>query len=163
MFGILEWKVEERTTSANFVDLTISINKDSKIENRPYQKAMNLYLYLPPTSAHPLNVIRGMICGMLRKYDEKNSHRKHNIKMSVLLLWRLATGEWGTTLLQRIFNEASVKVEKKCPSKTQERKVNPVKRQNEFLFTHNTILMAFHENKSDYTIKKHVTTHSKIW
>ena len=86
VLGILEWEVEERTTSANFVDLTISINKDSKIENRPYQKAMNLYLYLPPTSAHPLNVIRGMICGMLRKYDEKNSHRKHNIKMSVLLL-----------------------------------------------------------------------------
>ena len=30
-FGILEWKVEERTTSVNFIDLTISINKDIRI------------------------------------------------------------------------------------------------------------------------------------
>ena len=86
VLGILEWEVEERTTSANFIDLSISINKDSKIETRLYQKEMNIYLYLPPTSAHPLSVIHGMICGMLRKYDEQNSHRKHNIKMSVLLL-----------------------------------------------------------------------------
>ena len=86
VFGILEWEAEQCTTSANFIDLTSSTTKDIIIETRPYQKAMNIYHYLPPTSAHPLSVIHGMICGMLRKYDEQNSHRKHNIKMSVLLL-----------------------------------------------------------------------------
>ena len=33
-FGILEWEVEERTASANFLDLTISINKYRKINTR---------------------------------------------------------------------------------------------------------------------------------
>ena len=84
-FGILEWEVEERTTSVTFLDLTISINKDRKIKNITYHKAMNLYLYLPPTSAHPLSVIHDMIYGMLRKNDEQNNHQKHYIEMTVLL------------------------------------------------------------------------------
>ena len=58
LFVILEWEMEERTTSVNFLDLTIYINKDRKFETRTYQKAMNLYLYLLPTSAHPLSAIR---------------------------------------------------------------------------------------------------------
>ena len=90
-FGILELEVEEHTTSANFLDLMISINKYSKINTRTYQKEMNLYLYLPPTSSHPLSVMRGMIYGMLIKYDEQNSHRKHYLEMIVLLFRRLAT------------------------------------------------------------------------
>ena len=84
-FGILEWEVEELTTSANFLDLTISINKDRKINTRTYHKEMNLYLYLPLTSAHPLSVIRGMIYGMLINYDEQNSHQRHCIETTVLL------------------------------------------------------------------------------
>ena len=99
-FGILEWEVEERTTSANFLDLTISINKYRKINTIIYQKAMNLYLYLPPTSAHPLSVICGMIYGILRKYDKQNSHQRHYIETTVLLFRRLATRGWDTTLLQ---------------------------------------------------------------
>ena len=73
-FGILEWEAEKRTTSANFLDLTISINKYRKINTRTYQKAMNLYLYLSPTSAHPPSVIYGMIYGMLINDDKQNSH-----------------------------------------------------------------------------------------
>ena len=41
-FGILEWEVEERTTNAKFLDLTISINKYCKIDTRTYQKSMDL-------------------------------------------------------------------------------------------------------------------------
>ena len=80
LFGILEWEVEERTTSVNFIDLTISINKDRKIETRTYQKAMNIYPYLPPIAAHPLSIICGMISGMLRKYDEHTNHQNTTSK-----------------------------------------------------------------------------------
>ena len=76
LFGILGWEVEENTTSVIFLDLTISINKDLKIENGKYQKAINLYLYIPPTSSHPMSIIRGMIYCILRKYDKHNSHKK---------------------------------------------------------------------------------------
>ena len=134
-FSILEWEVEERTTSVNFLDLTIFINKDHKINNRTYQKAMNHYLYIPPTSSHPLIVIHGMIYVMLRKYDKKNSHRKHYMKTTVILFRRMSACGWYTALLQRIFNDASAQIETKCPSQTQERKVNPNNGRNQ-VFIH---------------------------
>ena len=119
LFGILEWEVEERTTSVNFLDLTISINKDRKIKTRTYQKEIKLYLYLPLTSSHLLSLIRGMIYGMLRNYDEQNNYRKHYIETTVLLFQRLATRGWDTALLQSIFNDGFKKVQTNCHSKTQ--------------------------------------------
>ena len=83
--------MEERTTSVIFLDLTILVNNDRKIDTRTYQKAMNLYLYLPPKSAHPLGVIHGMICVMLIKYNKQNSRQKQYIEMTVLLFRKLAT------------------------------------------------------------------------
>ena len=102
---------------------------------------MNLYLYLPPTSAQPLSVICGMIYGMLRNYDEQNSHQRHCIETTVLLFWRLATRGWDTTLLQLIFNDVTEKVETTCPSRTQERKVNTDNGRNR-IFIH----MEYHPN-----------------
>ena len=118
-FGILEWEVEERTTSVNFIDLTIYINKDCKIETITYQKAINIYLYPPTTFSHPLSTICGMIYGTLRKYNEQNNHQKHYIEMTVLLFRRLAAHGWDNGLLQHIFNDTSEKVETKCPLRMQ--------------------------------------------
>ena len=116
-----------------FLELTISIRKDRKIETRTYQKSMNIYLYFPPTYAHPLSVIRVMVYLMLRKYDKQNSHQKHYIEMTVLLFQRLIARGWDTTLLQCIFNDASAKVNTKCTSRDQERKVNTDDRQKRIL------------------------------
>ena len=121
-FGILEWDVIERSKNVNFLDLTISINDDRRIEHRTFQKAMNLYLYLPATSAHPPSVIRGMIYGLLRKYREQNTHREHYIKMAVLLFRRLLARGWDEALLKNLFDNASTKVETLRTSRTQERK-----------------------------------------
>ena len=117
-FGILEWEVEERKTSVNFLDLTKYINKNRIIKTRTYQRSINLYLYLTPSWVHPLSLIRRMIYGMLIKNDEHKCHWKHYIGITVLLLWRLAMHGWDTTLLQRTFNEASEKVETKYPTQT---------------------------------------------
>ena len=43
-FGILTWKLEDRAPSVDFLDLTITINADRRIETRTSQKVMNLYL-----------------------------------------------------------------------------------------------------------------------
>ena len=78
--------------------------------------------------------------------------------MTVLLFRRLAMRGWDTTLLQRIFNDATAKVATKCPSRAQERKVNPDNGRNR-IFIHteyhpNGILqkeirLAYHETCGD--------------
>ena len=46
----------------NYMDMTISIRKD-RIVTSLYEKSMNLYLYIPPYSAHPLGVLTGLVSG----------------------------------------------------------------------------------------------------
>ena len=134
-FGILEWDVVERSRKVDFLDLTISINADRRIETRTFQKAMNLYLYLPATSAHPPSVIRGMIYGLLQTYYEQNTHREHYLETTVLLYKRLLARGWESALLKRLFDDASDKVERQLPSKTKRKKDPGEKRRNR-LFLH---------------------------
>eukprot|EP00957_Ditylum_brightwellii_P059701 4532653-Ditylum_brightwellii.AAC.1 len=49
-FG-LEWEVIESNTSVDFVDLAISI-KNGKIQTTLFEKSLNIYLHIPPHSAH---------------------------------------------------------------------------------------------------------------
>ena len=87
-FGLLTWEVSELSYSANFLDLTLSI-VDGKIESRTFQKALNLYLYLPPTSAHPPGCIKGLIFGMVGRFYAHNTHRSDFVHFTKLLFVRL--------------------------------------------------------------------------
>eukprot|EP00957_Ditylum_brightwellii_P085513 6504111-Ditylum_brightwellii.AAC.1 len=64
-FG-LEWEVIESNTSAVFMDLTISI-KNGKIHTTRFEKSLNLYLYIPPHSAHPPGALNGIIFGQIHQ------------------------------------------------------------------------------------------------
>ena len=55
-FGILKWDFFEPSKSVNFLDLTIYI-KDGFILTKTYQKSMNLYHYISPSSDHPPKMI----------------------------------------------------------------------------------------------------------
>ena len=57
ILNFLNGKLKTRERS-NFLNLTITINGSSRIETWPYQKPMNLYLYIPEAPAHPLGVSR---------------------------------------------------------------------------------------------------------
>ena len=70
-FGILTWEFEEPSTSVVFLDLTISI-KSGRIVYKTFQKALNLYQYIPPTSAHPPWMMRGIINSLMRNYRHQN-------------------------------------------------------------------------------------------
>jgi hypothetical protein len=71
-FGSLRWNKETPSTATNFLDLTIEI-KDEKLVTTTYQKPLNLYLYIPPLSAHPLSCIRGLITGEIYRYWLQNT------------------------------------------------------------------------------------------
>ena len=63
-YGKLRWEATERTKVIEFLDLTITI-KDTSIDTTLFEKALNLYLYLPPHSCHSPSMTRGIITGMI--------------------------------------------------------------------------------------------------
>ena len=58
----LEWIFEEISKKVNYMYMTISIRED-RIVTSLYEKSMNLYLYIPPHSAHPPGVLTGLVSG----------------------------------------------------------------------------------------------------
>jgi len=51
-WGHLDWLTEDPSSKTNYLDLTLEIQGNLIIAST-YQKAMNLYQYIPPLSAHP--------------------------------------------------------------------------------------------------------------
>ena len=64
----LEWEATEPGKSVAFLDFTIYFDADGNLATKTYQKGMNLYLCLPPTSAHTPSIFQGMVYGMIRRY-----------------------------------------------------------------------------------------------
>jgi len=84
-FGQLRWNLEDRTTSTNFLDLHINIVQD-QIQTKTFQKELNLYLYIPPTSAHPSSCFKGLITGELIRYWTQNTQEKDFIHITQLFI-----------------------------------------------------------------------------
>jgi hypothetical protein len=71
-WGNLEWTIEDPSTKTVFLDLQIEL-KDNSIHTSTYQKALNLYLYIPSRSAHPPSCLKGLISGELCRYWLQNN------------------------------------------------------------------------------------------
>ena len=59
----LRWDVSDRCSQVDFLDITITIQQDGRISTKLFEKALNLYLYIPPHSAHPPGVLTGLVLG----------------------------------------------------------------------------------------------------
>ena len=66
-FGKLEWEVSTRDVSVHFLDLTLVIAGD-KLTTKIYEKPENLYLYIPPHSAHPPGLLRSMVTSQITRF-----------------------------------------------------------------------------------------------
>ena len=64
-FPGLTWEFSERSKMVDFMDMTITINNSNKIETTIFEKKMNLHLYIPPHSAHPLGLLLGIVYSTL--------------------------------------------------------------------------------------------------
>ena len=76
-FGILMWDIKQQrcSQSMNFLDLTLTI-EGSRVISRTFQKTLNLYLYVPPYSAHPPGVLKGTPFGLICRYYAQNTYRE---------------------------------------------------------------------------------------
>ena len=85
----LTWNTKELSNQTNFLDLTITIDKNGYISTKTYQKPMNVFLYIPSNSAHPPGMIKSLIFGLLQTYYYQNTYKKdflHNTYYSAVYL-----------------------------------------------------------------------------
>ena len=67
-FGKLRWTNTGLMTEVDFLDLTIQIDDHRNVRTKTFCKPMNLFLYIPPRSAHPPGVLRSTILGNLSRF-----------------------------------------------------------------------------------------------
>ena len=103
----LKWEASKPSMEVNFLDLTIMVGARGNISTRTFQKAINLYMYIPPHSAHPVGVLKGVIYGNIRRFWLQNSSL-HNFKHVVSAFFkRLVDRGHSPQLLRELFHEAS--------------------------------------------------------
>ena len=102
----LEWIVSDRSTSVDFLDMTISINTDNKITTSLYEKKLNLYLYIPPHSAQPPGVLQGMVFGQIFRISSLCSNEKDKKKHINNFFNRLIYRGYKRDQLLPIFSKA---------------------------------------------------------
>lgn len=107
----LVWESTGPGKSVDFLDLTITILPDGTVKMSTYQKPMNLYLYLMPTSAHPPWIFKGMIYSMLTRYWQQNTLASDYRKMAKLLFERLLARSHSDVSLRRWFMEAANQID----------------------------------------------------
>lgn len=101
----LEWTFTTPSTTIDFMDLTISI-VDGKIETTIFEKAQNLYLYIPPHSSHPRGVLTGLICGQVLRFRRLCSKRSDSNKKIKEFAQRLLARGHSREDLEPIFAKA---------------------------------------------------------
>ena len=77
---------------------------------------MNIYLYIPVASAHPLRVGKAMIYGSLRRHYLQNTHRKDYLKQIKLLLVHMKARGWTPKLLKELRIKAAAYLELPNPT-----------------------------------------------
>ncbi|KAL7472102.1 hypothetical protein ACHAXS_012435 [Conticribra weissflogii] len=105
-FGLLTWDSLQPSNSVNFLDLTISINVNRQITTKTYQKALNLYLYIPAASAHSNGMINGIIYNLIKQFYTQNSEQNDFIRVVALLYKRFCARGWEQRKIKQIILEA---------------------------------------------------------
>ena len=105
-FGRLRWTCDGLTNELIFMDLRIMLLPNGNLHFTTYQKEMNLYLYIPPGSAHLRSMLRGLVFGRLRAYALHNTDRADFMHFAELLAKRLSDRGWPTPILLPVLKEA---------------------------------------------------------
>jgi hypothetical protein len=111
-YGKLRWEVSTRQPNVPFLDLTLTL-RGSKLNTRIYEKARNLYLYIPPHSAHPPGIIRGLIKGAITRIFRLTSDLPDCKKSIQEFFYRLCARGYRPEKLRPLSSDAIENVKKK--------------------------------------------------
>ena len=110
-YGKLTWVFTPLSKRVDFMDLTLSIT-DTGIHSKIFEKKLNLYLYIPPHSAHSPGVLRGLIIGMIsRIFRLTTDWRDKKIAIRAFFL-RLSNRGYASTDLRMHFAAALTHLER---------------------------------------------------
>ncbi len=122
-FGSLRWEFEPLTTETNFLDLSIKLipkpltfqspNDYYSVHFKTYQKPMNLYLYIPPNSAHPPGVIRSLIHSQIQKYWIQNTNPDDFKTIIHAFFTRLLDRGHNIDKLRQLFRASAIALDSK--------------------------------------------------
>ena len=104
-WGDLKWTTTGHVRSLVFLDLTVYINDQNRLEFKTFRKEMNLNIYLPPNSAHPPDVIRSIIFGRVRAYYLHNTHHQDFVNECTTLTRNLIHCGWKWKHLRSHFTD----------------------------------------------------------
>jgi hypothetical protein len=66
-FGSLFWTFTYLSHQIDYINGTLHLNTSMSIQTTLFEKPLNIYLYLPPHSAHPPGILTGLIYSMIRR------------------------------------------------------------------------------------------------
>ena len=105
-YGILTWDPFTQETTVNFMDLTIFYDTSSeRTETKVYEKPENLYLIIPPRSAHAPGVLKGSIIGTLYRYKRICSRIKDFYNQTEKYFHRIIARGHKPSNVQKHFRE----------------------------------------------------------
>lgn len=131
-WDVLKWTCNTgRTSQLEFLDLTFSITEQNNhLHFTTFQKAMNLYLYLPPMPTHPPNMLCGLVFGHLQTWWLQSTNHKDYLTMASLLTQWLIDRGYSLKTICPLFIEATTRLETHgpyhCPQQTANLDVKPI-------------------------------------
>jgi hypothetical protein len=116
----LEWTFTPLATSVDFMDLTIKVTTDNRITTTLFEKALNIYQYLTPTSAHPPGVVTGLVYGSIFRLYTLCSDPTDITSKLKLFYHRLRVRGWQASVLDPLFHDGICAAMKRldCPTVT---------------------------------------------
>ncbi|HVX01493.1 MAG TPA: hypothetical protein VHA52_13810 [Candidatus Babeliaceae bacterium] len=138
----LRFDFQVSTNECSFLDLCIfkgirfSDEQDNRFDLRVHQKSMNLYLYIPYHSFHPIHAKISFITTELQRYIRNCSDMKYYIPLKHLFYQRLRDRGYPSNFLLPIFNNIWYDDRKYFLMST-----NEIKAQMEFIQPRSTCLI----------------------
>lgn len=101
----LIWDFSSRKLSVDFLDLTITLNR-GRVSTCLFEKALNLYLYLPPHSCHPPGVVKSLVVGRIQQIYRLTTRPEDRRRLVSQLFLRLQARGYSRPWIAPIFASA---------------------------------------------------------